>query len=57
MTDEKRVKDEELANITGGNCALELGDCKKPPGGGGPAGEGPETKGDGGSQPSDWQPS
>ena len=56
MTDEKKIKDEELANITGAGTP-DLGDKKKPRGGGGTAEDAADTTGDGGSQPSDWTPS
>jgi hypothetical protein len=56
MTDEKKIKDEELANMTGAG-GPDLGDKKKPSGGGGAADDKTETTGEGGSQPGEWTPS
>jgi hypothetical protein len=54
MTDEKKIKDEELANITGaGDAPADLGDLKKPTGGGG-GHEGPEGEGAEGEGPTEW---
>jgi hypothetical protein len=55
MTDEKKIKDEELANMTGAG-GPNLPDKKVPTGGGGSADNKTDTTGDGGSQPSDWTP-
>lgn len=56
MTDDKKLKDEELAEITGAGVP-DLGDKKKPTGGGGPAGEGPDKEEGDPNEPSNWQPS
>jgi hypothetical protein len=54
MTDEKKIKDEELANITGaGDAPGDLGDQKKPTGGGGGHDLDP-GEGTGGEGPDDW---
>ncbi len=57
MADEKKVRDEELAKITGAG-DVPTADRKKPSGGGGggAGGEGPDAKGDDASQPSNWEP-
>ena len=54
MADEKKVKDEELAEITGAG-GPDLGDMRKPVGGGS-GGEGPEGQEGEENQPSNWQP-
>ena len=56
MTDEKKIKDEELANMTGAG-APNIGDKKVPAGGGGAADDKTDTTGEGGSQPGEWTPS
>ena len=51
MTDQKKIKDEELANITG--AGPDLGGKKEPSGGGGAAESKVDTTGDN-QQPGDW---
>lgn len=56
MTDEKKIKDEELANITGaGDAPADMGDQKKPTGGGG-GHESPDAEGTGGEGTTEWSP-
>ena len=45
---------EELAEITG--AGPDLGDPKKPAGGGGPGGEDPDKQEGGEDEPGSWQP-
>ncbi len=56
MADEKKIKDEELANITGAGDATDLGAGKKPTGGSGghpdPEAEGSEL----GEGTTEWSP-
>jgi hypothetical protein len=51
MTDDKKIKDEELANITG--AGPDLGDKKTPSGGGGAADDKVDTTGDN-QEPGSW---
>jgi hypothetical protein len=54
MADDKKLTEEELADITGAGVA-DLGDQKKPAGSGS-GGEGPEAEGTGEGGPTEWQP-